>query len=148
MIVNIYNALTGKLRKNSWLCRYPWTKQFIKFSIAGGTCMVLDFLIYIGLTRLFSFWANHNVWANFLSVCISATVNFVWNKNWTFRASRNVTAQYFKFWVVVWGGLVVYQALFYVFVDQLHFFDLLGKAIAAAIVWILRFIFNKFWSFK
>ncbi|MCX6740942.1 MAG: GtrA family protein [Candidatus Parcubacteria bacterium] len=147
-MANLYNSLLNKCRENSWLAQRPWIKQFIKFSIAGGACTILDFLIYILLTRAFHLWINHLGWVNFLSVCVSATVNFIWNKNWTFRSSQNATAQYLKFWVVVLGGLILYQALFFVFVSQLRFFDLLGKAIAAAIVLIIRFIFNKFWSFK
>jgi len=149
MIDNIYNSLVSRCRRNSWLNQHHWIKQFIKFSIAGGVCTILDFLIYIVLTRAFTFWANHLAWANFLSVCLSATVNFVWNRNWTFRSYQsNKIIQYLKFWVVVLGGLIFYQALFFLTVNQWKFFDLLGKAIAAAIVWIVRFIFNKFWSFK
>jgi|GEM_PF-352749 len=145
----LYNSLINKCRKNSWLNQRPWIKQFIKFSIAGGVCTILDFLIYVVLTRFFPFWASHLAWANFLSVCLAATVNFVWNKNWTFRSYQsNTIAQYLKFWVVVLGGLVLYQALFFLLVGRLGFFDLLGKAIAAAIVWVVRFILNKFWSFK
>lgn len=147
-MANIYNSLISKCRKNNWLGQRPWIKQFIKFSIAGGVCTILDFLIYFVLTRVFSFWASHLAWANLLSTCSAATVNFIWNRNWTFRSSQNAAVQYLKFWIVVLGGLVLYQALFFVLVGQLRFFDLLGKAIAAAIVWILRFIFNKFWSFK
>ena len=150
MMVNIYNSLINRCRRNNWLSRHHWIKQFIKFSIAGGICTILDFLIYVFLTRPFPFWVSHLALANLLSTCLAATVNFVWNRNWTFRSrsSRNATIQYLKFWAVVLGGLVFYQALFFVLVGQLRFFDLLGKAIAAAIVWILRFIFNKFWSFK
>ncbi|MDD2646742.1 MAG: GtrA family protein [Patescibacteria group bacterium] len=149
MFKNLYNSAVSRVRNNFWFEKYPWTKQFIKFSIAGGVCAIIDFLVYIILTRLSPFWAQRAGWANFLAISLASTVNFVWNKKWTFHSNQpNLLAQYIKFWVVVILGIVVYQWIFVFSIKQFHFFDLLGKAIAAAIVWILRFIFNKFWSFK
>ncbi|MGC9048625.1 MAG: GtrA family protein [Patescibacteria group bacterium] len=144
-----YNSIVERIRFLPFAKDHPWIRQFFKFSVVGGTCMILDFLIYIFLTRLFSFWQNHLAWANFLSICLSATVNFVWNKKWTFRdKDQKIFWQYIKFWVVVIGGLILYQLIFIFSVQNLKLYDLLSKAIAAIIVWILRFIFNKFWTFR
>jgi putative flippase GtrA len=123
-------------------------KEFIKFSIVGGICTIFDFLIYLFLTRLFSFWQRNFLWANFLSTSLSATLNFFLNKYWTFKnKSLEVLPQYIKFWVVVIGGIILYQIIFAFTVKSFKFYDLLGKVIATLIVWILRFIFNKYWTF-
>jgi putative flippase GtrA len=149
MFKKLYNLAANKIRKNFWFEKHTWVKQFIKFSIAGGICSIIDFLIYIILTRFFHFWAQHEGWANFLAICLASTINFVWNRNWTFRSNQpNLVMQYLKFFVVVIFGIIIYQWIFIFSIERLHLFDLLGKVIAAAIVWILRFIFNKFWSFK
>jgi len=129
--------------------RYLWLRQFLKFSLVGGICTIFDFIIYIFLTRFFSFWQSYYLWANFLSIALAATINFVWNRKWTFRVvKRDVFGQYFKFWIAVVLGLLVYQLILYLSVEWLGVFDLLGKIIGAIIAWILRFFINKFWTFK
>lgn len=143
-----YNYFAAKVRFFPVIRDHPWARQFIKFSIAGGICTIIDFLIYIFLTRSFSFWRVHLTWANFVSICLSGTINFFWNKKWTFRVLKSNFFQYFKFWVVVIGGIILYQWIFIFAVKNLKVLDLISKAIAAIIVWILRFIFNKFWTFR
>jgi putative flippase GtrA len=138
----------GKIGGHPLINKHQWLRQFIKFSIAGGICTLIDFAIYILLTRFFHFWQNQLAWANFISVCSAAVINFVWNKKWTFRdKSPDTVWQYFKFGVVVVGGIIVYQWIFIFFMRSVGWSDLISKAIAAVSVWILRFIFNKFWTF-
>lgn len=145
-----YNLIAQKVKFLPLVKKHIWLRQFIKFSIAGAICTLIDFAIYIFLTRFFYFWQNHLAWANFSSVCLSATINFIWNKKWTFRnaGSNNIVLQYFKFWLVVIGGIILYQWIFVFSLDHLRLFDLISKTLAVIIVWILRFIFNKFWTFK
>lgn len=144
-----YHFFISKIRQRTLVFRHQWLRQFIKFSIACGVCTIFDFVVYIFLTRFFSFWQDRLGWANFISVCLAATVNFIWNKKWTFRdESPNTFRQYFKFGIVVVGGIVIYQWIFISLMQTVSFSDLLSKAIAAIIVWILRFIFNKFWTFR
>lgn len=146
MFKNFCSFASRQANQNYLIQKHLWLKQFIKFSIVGGLCFIVDFLSYIVLTRLFFLGP---AWANFLSICLSASLNFVWNRNWTFRSyQKNLLVQYVKFWIVVVGGIVVYQLVFVFLLNQIHLFDLISKAVAAALVWILRFIFNKFWSFK
>lgn len=144
-----YNLMAQRVKFLPLIKEHVWLRQFIKFSIAGGACTLIDFVIYIFLTRFFSFWQGHLTWANFASVCLSATINFIWNKKWTFRSgSPNLALQYLKFWVVVIGGIVLYQWIFVFSLETLRLFDLIGKMLATVIAWILRFIFNKFWTFR
>lgn len=127
-----------------------YLRQLVKFVISGGLLTLLDFAIYIFLTRVFLFWKNHYLWANFISMSIGAAANFILNKNWVFKdQGRNVASQYLKFWVIGGlGGMVFYQFLLYVFVETGNVYDLLGKALAAVIVLFFRFVVQKFWIFK
>lgn len=131
------------------LIRYQWVRQFIKFSIVGGVCTIFDFGIYLFLTRLFSFWRVYYLWANFVAVISAATINFIWNRKWTFRVRQgSVFWQYLKFWLAVLLGILVYQSILYLSVERLNWGDMLGKILGAIFAWLLRFIFNKFWTFK
>lgn len=143
-----YNLIAKKIKFLPIIRKRLWLRQFIKFSIAGGVCTLIDFLIYILLTRFSSFWQAHLDWANFISICLSGTINFIWNKKWTFRISHLRFLQYLKFWAVVIGGIILYQWIFVFLIKNLNLSDLLSKVTAAIIVWILRFIFNKFWTFR
>jgi len=138
-----------KIRNISIIQKYPHLRQFIKFFITGGICTILDFAVYIFLTRLFPFFRIHYLWANFFGTVVGATVNFTMNKKWTFRNEEvGIFRQYMKFWVVVIIGLAIYQYLFGFLVEKINLYDLLGKAISALIVMFIRFYLNKFWVFN
>ncbi len=127
-----------------------YLRQLTKFIISGGLLTLVDFAIYIFLTRVFFFWQTHYLWANFVSMSVGAVASFILNKNWVFKdRGENITSQYIKFWVVGGvGGMVFYQFLLYVFVETGNVYDLLGKALAAIIVLFFRFVVQKFWIFK
>ena len=124
-------------------------RQLIKFTIAGGIFTLVDFAVYIFLTRIFSFFSAHYLWANFIGMVTGATGNFFLNKSWTFRNhERKVLVQYIKFWIVAVGGMAIYQYLLLFFVEKIELYDILGKAFSAIIVMFIRFIIQKFWIFR
>ena len=141
-------GIIKKIRNLSFIRNHLSIRQFIKFAISGGIFTIVDFSIYILLTRFFLFFSGHYLWANFIGMAVGATGNFILNKNWTFRnKEKKVFVQYIKFWIVALGGMVVYQYFFYFFVSQLNLYDLLAKAIVAVLVMLIRFILNKYWTF-
>ena len=122
-------------------------RQLIKFAIVGALTALIDFGCYLFLTRFFLFWQTHYLWANALSIFLSATVNFFWNRSWTFRDTKNqIFLKYFKFWVAVLVGLGLNQVIFYLLVRR-GFYDIFAKAIAAIFVMFVRFFINKRWVF-
>ncbi len=131
------------IRKNLYI------KQFIKFILVGVISTLIDFLVYVFLTRFFIFWQAHYLLANFMAMIIASTVNFLFNKKWTFNSSRKKTLhQYINFCIVLIGGLFVYQFLFGFFVATLGWYDIIAKAIAAFTIMLIRFHLHKFWVFK
>lgn len=127
-----------------------YLRQLSKFIIAGGLVTLVDFAIYICLTRSFLFWQTHYLWANFISMSIGAVGSFILNKNWVFKNKKEkIVSQYMQFWIIGGiGGMVLFQILFAVFVEIILIYDILAKVFAAIIVLFLRFIIQKFWIFK
>ena len=142
-------GIIKKIRNLPIIRNHLSIRQFIKFAISGGIFTIVDFGIYILLTRYFLFFSEHYLWANFIAMAFGATGNFILNKNWTFRnKEKKVFIQYIKFWIVALVGMAVYQYFFYFFVSRLDIYDLLAKAIVAVLVMFIRFILNKYWTFK
>lgn len=157
MIKRIFLKIKGVfLRVDVLLTKIPfirskqWSKQLVKFIIAGGLVTLLDFAIYILLTRFFLFWEIHYLWANFVSMSVGAVASFALNKKWVFKdQGKNIASQYVKFWLIGGlGGMVFYQFLLYAFVETFYLYDILAKALAAIIVLFFRFSIQKFWIFR
>ncbi len=141
---------------DSFLLKVPiigprlYLRQLVKFTLVGGLITIIDFAVYIFLTRVFLFWRDHYLWANFIGMSVGAVASFIANKNWVFKnQGKKVTAQYFKFWLAGGvGGMILYQILLMAFVETLFLYDLLAKALAALIILFFRFVLQKFWIFK
>lgn len=129
--------------------RFPTVNQFIKFCLVGAANAVLDFSVYLGLTRFFVFWQSHLLAANFIAVFIASLSSFFLNKYFTFHnQSRQFVRQYTKFVIVsaVYIGLV--QLVLYVCIELLSWYDLWGKVMASAVGLVWNFTAHKFWSFR
>lgn len=126
-----------------------YVKQLIKFILVGGLSTLIDFSLYIFLTRFFSFWQAHYLWANFTGMIIASLINFLLNKRWTFKSNgRKILHQYINFCIVLVFGLFLYQALFGFFVAAMGWYDIIAKALTAFLVMLIRFQLQKFWVFK
>ena len=122
-------------------------RQFVKFCIVGVSNVVLDFVVYIILTRFFNIYY---LLANAGSFLVAVTWSFFLNKNWTFRArlGENVREKYIKFFAANVVGIIIQTLLFYMFVEKIHMHDLLGKAASIVLVVFWNFTFSKYWVFK
>jgi len=126
-----------------------YVKQFVKFVLVGAISTLIDFGIYIFLTRFFVFWQTHYLWANFTAMIVASIVNFLANKSWTFKnGKKKILDQYIHFCIVLVLGLFAYQFLFGFLVANLNWYDIIGKAIAAFVIMLVRFHLHKFWVFK
>lgn len=129
-----------------FLNQRPSLKQFIKFSIVGGTGVVVDFVVYVFLTRV---WHWQYLLAATISFIFAVTSNFILNRYWTFKVdSKNITAEYVKFFLVAVGGLIWTLFFLYIMVDIFGWYDLVAKIIVLAIVVNWSFWLQKYWTFK
>ena len=125
------------------------SRQFIKFCLVGGLSALVDWSIYIFLTRLFGFWATYYIGAKAISFVISACGNFYLNRRFTFRStSRKVTRQAIIFFIVATAGLFLNTGFMYLMVEKAHLYDLIALVIATGVVTFWNFTANKFITFK
>jgi len=156
-----------KIGKHPVFQKYPSLKQMLKFGMIGIINTLIDFAIYIFLTRGFGFWMDHYLWANFISFMISISITFDMVREWIFRLpglpddgmeenniklpkeiERMIHLQYFKFLLVSFMGFMGHQCGLYLSVEFLYIHDILAKAFMAFIIWILRFNVHRFWTFS
>jgi len=127
-------------------------KQFIKYLLVGLLGILLDFGIYIILTRKFNF---SPVPANLISVFIAIVNNFLWNKYITFKArdTRQTGREFSKYFIInilsytfqqVALPLLLLIPLENVFSGHQ---DLVIKGTLAFIVGLITYLINRNWTF-
>ncbi len=141
--------MINKFRNNRIFIKFPITKQFTKFLIIGCYSLIIDFTVYIFLTRTFHFWSKHYLLANFISFLSANYWSFYSNRRWTFKAQNvKIIKQYLKFLSVTFTGLILTELLLYIFVKYFGLFDIFAKIIIAAIIAIWNFSAHKLWTFN
>ncbi len=129
-----------------WLNDRPSVKQFIKFSLIGGFNTLVDLAVYVFFTRIV-YW--HYLSAAIMAFFLAASCSFLLNKYWTFKVNhQSFSGQYFKFILVASGGLLWTLFFLYIFVDHLHWYDILAKVLTIIIVMNWNFWLQKLWTFK
>jgi putative flippase GtrA len=122
--------------------------QFIKFAIVGVANTLVDFGVYLLLTRGTSVLADHIYIANTLAFCSAATFSFFVNKRWTFGRKDAVTVhEAAKFYIAVTGGFALGMTTFYLLVSHAGFDDRIAKLGATVVTVLWNFVLNKFWVF-
>lgn len=121
-------------------------RQFIKFCLVGLVNTLIDYLVYLGLTRGLGLYF---LYANIIAILVAMSFSFVFNKYWTFRNYHtDIKGQYIKFFLVNLVYFFLNNAVVYSLVVYLAVFDLIAK-IAAIIVGLgWNFLANRYWTFK
>lgn len=124
--------------------------QFVRFFFVGLSNTVVDFGVYIGLTRFIPFFAAYIFVANTVSFSIAATWSYIANRTWTFKQGHRVNvAEATRFYIsTITAFLLNTLALFIVVQFLGHEYDLLGKILGSAISMVWNFTLNKLWVFK
>ena len=121
-------------------------RQFIKFGIVGASSTVIDWGIYLLLTRLFGVFY---LMAKILSFGVAVLNSYIWNRRWTFRSNDPAKLrQFIKFLTISIVGVVLNTLIMFIAVDKFKLHDIYGLVLATAIVMIWNFLANKFYTFK
>jgi len=130
-------------------------RQFVKFAIVGASCAVVDWAVFylarlvLGNIFTFSDLQLLRQISNAISFIVSASVNYYFNRFWTFRSTdRKVATQASKFFIVATVGLIFNSLIFYLVTGVLHWRDIFGLIIATALVTLWNFFINKLWTFR
>jgi dolichol-phosphate mannosyltransferase len=101
--------------------------RILEFMAVGGTGVFINYLIFLPAI----YYNLHYMLAGFLAFVGALQWNFFWNRNITFdKSERSLWHQYKYFTLVNLGGLVVYQALLYLFIGQLQMWEPLANIVS------------------
>jgi len=122
--------------------------EFTRFLLVGASGVIVDFGIYVLLTRGSAWWAVHFIGANIIATAAASLNNFLWNRYWTFKFFQgSVIAQYLRYAAVTAVYLGLLQIGLWLSVTVLGWYDLVSKILALAIFVPGYFIVIKSWAF-
>ncbi len=118
---------------------------FIKFAVVGGSGVIVDF----GITYLLKEKAKINRYlANSIGFISAATTNFFLNRWWTFQShDPRVGREYFTFIGISLIGLVINNAMLYIFHEKAKINFYISKLMAIGIVTFWNLIMNYIFTF-
>ncbi len=120
--------------------------KFIMFSIVGASGVVVDFSV----TWLFKEKVRiHKYIANSLGFIVATISNYLLNRFWTFYTvdAQAKFNEFSKFFFIALIGLVINNAILYLFHEKLKWNFYLSKLVAIGIVSIWNFSFNYLYTF-
>lgn len=136
-------------------------ERFGKWLAVGATGTVVDYGIYISLTRfvglegmiaqsLTRFVGLEEEIAQGISFTCAVINNYILNRTWTFGdiKHKRPQVQFFQFFIVSALGLGTRTAIFYVLFRLLGICDLLAMSIGIIVVLIWNFFANLVWTFR
>ena len=122
--------------------RANWV-QLVKFGLVGLSGYVINLAVFAGTLS----WGAHV--AATISFVVSAASNYWLNRHWTFAHQKaHVGVQGARFFVVSLAAYGLNQLWLVLFVDVLHWREVLSQAIAIVLVTPVNFLGNKLWSFR
>ena len=121
--------------------------QLFKFGVVGGSGYVVNIIVFALLTGGADL---HHIPAAIGAFLVAVTNNFLWNRQWTFRAEApglHPAHQGARFLAVSLVGLAVNLVVLEALVSGLDVAELPSQAIAVAVAMPVNFIGNKLWTF-
>jgi len=118
-------------------------RNLILYGLIGGTCAMLDFIVYSGLCNIIPFLV-----ANVISTHCGIFCSFFLNRKYNFKVEDNMLRRFFSFYAVGLLGLAISEGLLSLLVNGFSIEKLVAKAITIFVVALLQFILNKFITFK
>ena len=118
---------------------------FIRFCFVG----ILGVAINFSLTYLQKEILKWNKYfSNTSGFCISISINFILNRNWTFRAIDGaLDSQMIKYFMVALIGVLLNHLVVYFGVQKFRINFYLSKVFAVGIVFIWNFLLHSFFTF-
>ncbi|MEH7336747.1 GtrA family protein [Neobacillus drentensis] len=120
-------------------------EKFIKYCSIGVTGISLDISTFWLLTMV----AGINIQlANFISISLSQTNNFILNAIFNFKVKDNLFSRYLKYYSVALVGYAITALILFIFVQLLHYNQILVKILAILIVTVIQFSLHQSITFK
>lgn len=129
--------MTSSPRATRW-------QQFLRFVVVGVIATAIHYSVLITCVELLHWDA---VPASGLGFALSAGVNYVLNRRFTFQSKASHGLAVVRFAIVVLAGLGWTLLLMYLLTDRFGVPYLLAQVCTTGIVLIWNFCGNAFWSF-
>ena len=120
---------------------------FFRYYVVAVLATITDFLVFIILSEIISFWY---VSSTFISTICGGIIAFLLNRNWTFMGKDGkLSIQAIKYFIV-WGGSILLNTLgIYLIVENTSIEEITSKIIISIIVGVgYNFFMNKYFVFK
>jgi len=128
------------------ILRIEICRQFIKFCLVGTLNAIVDYSVYLILSRVFSVYF---LYANIAAILVAMIFSFIFNKYWTFRNhDKKIHTQTAKFVIVNLIYFLLNNSIVFALVNYLEMYDLLAKVVAIFIGTFWNFFANRYWTFK
>ena len=123
--------------------------KFIRYVVTGFTAFIVDYSTFLSLYYL----AHAPLQVGVPTGIVLATIiNFVMNKLWTFKATKQTSSHHIVIQLCLYGMLVVINSIFsYYFIHYLsdmHISPSVGKIVAIAFCAIWNYFFYKLAIFR
>ena len=118
-------------------------KQIMKFGFVGGTAFLIDYLVMIFLTEVFSI--NYLI-SSVISFCTSVIYNYIMSIVWVFEVDeeKSKTQTFAMFIILSIIGLLINTVVMWLLVDGTDLMPYtIAKIIATAVVMVYNFISRK-----
>lgn len=117
-------------------------RQIGRFVLISGSTTIIDFVILITETELFSI---NYLLSNIFSFVISATINYVLSTKFVFKINNNATqmTNFITFIGLSFIGLLFNQLILWILTAKLGIFYIISKAVATGTVMLWNFISKK-----
>ena len=131
--------------------KHLWVKykEIILYLFFGGVTTAVNYGAYALCGHVFHMDV---VPANIIAWVLGVAVAFVTNKLWVFESKswklKIVGRELLEFVLARLLTMVIETVLLWIFVDKLHFNDLIMKILTSIIVVILNYVFSKFIIFR
>ena len=116
--------------------------QIFKFVIVGGISTIIDWIIYY---ICYKYLKINPLISNIIGFSISVIYNFIASVNWVFNVnkSKNKKSIFVQFILFSIIGLLISEALLFIFINKIGMHAMLSKIIATAIVMTFNFVTRK-----
>jgi putative flippase GtrA len=123
--------------------------QFVKFGIVGVSNTLVAYVTYLVCLLL----GAHYLVGSIVGFVVSVLNSFYWNNKYVFKDEEIVQRSIWKtlaktFMAYGFTGLILANALLFLWVDVLHVSEIVAPLINLIITIPLNFVINKLWAFK
>ena len=123
-------------------------REILVFSLSSLLSFLLDFVLYLIFLLIFASYKNCLQMANILARVLSATFNFVVNRNYVFKRKRNLKKEVIGYISLAILILILNTILLSFLVDSLLLNKVLAKVIVEVTLFMLSYIIQSTIIFK